>query len=186
MKKNLMILLLASVLISFSSCVTKQTYPEKWDKPISKDSNIEELIIGSFNCKSNNKNDGYNSYLHYSFDINISNNDCDTVNFKKIEANKLTVSILKNHKIISSKELVLNQDYMNQNGLLSLKSKDEFANDIFVGYGTSQKVLMLDTKGNIIVKSAGYAIGTALIVIPFYISDEHYYIFERLKANKTE
>lgn len=180
MKNILAILLLIFISISISGCISKQIYPDKWDKLISKDSNIEELIIGSFNCKSKNKNSGYYSYLHHSFNMNISNEDCHTVNLKKIKLGTLTISILKNNKVISSKELILNKDYINKNGLLALKSKDEFANDIFVGYGTSKKVLTIDIKGNIIVKSTGYAIGTVLIAIPFYTSTENWTIFERL------
>jgi hypothetical protein len=180
------------LLWSISGCVLAPNYPVTWPKPISSNSNIEEMIVGYFKC-SGKVVSGYSDNIegHLPVFLNmegVKKGQCDTVEFRQVKAGLLEVTAIKDGNALETKTFVAGEDYVNENGWLTLKSEGEVTNrGLILGYASGKNSFTLNMSGNLIIKSSGYGVGIMLLLpVPVAGGGHNWVMFERQSNNAIQ
>ena len=179
--KSILTLALCIVTLNFvSACVNIKEYPSDWEPRATSISNIEEMIVGDFECPS------YASYdILKSFNIEIPvETGCDTVIFRRIKAGELEVTALKDCTTLGTSTLIAGEDYIKSKGWLAFPWGGGFIMEgPVVGAVEGTYSFTQNMSGDLIVKASG--VGAMVIgVFPLAGYSSRWIILER--KNKEE
>lgn len=173
-----------------SSCISAPNYPDNWSKPVPPNSNIENLIVGYFKCTGkvvSGYSDNIKGHLPVFLNLEgVERGKCDTIQFRQVKAGLLEVIAIKDGKSLATKTFVAGDDYVNENGWLTFKSKGEGTNrEGVLGYASGRNSFTLNLSGDLIIKSSGYGFGIMLL-IPVAGGGHNWVMFERQSNNALQ